>query len=490
MKFSRYIWELFRNSADGVNDIRLFQDIDIEELSKKFRFAIDIEYVNENRKPLVFQPYSEMLNALENDCVQTICQAKHLFQKRIIKYVENDKYNCFIHCLAAYSTALFQKFPDYFFPFYFYSESYPDFISICGNFDITLPPLPPRHDWIKRTWYYYNICEILHGFRNKHDIDAKEFPAFFYSFGLKTMEKTSEEDLPKPSRVYFLGAGNGGGNEENNLDFNFLDEADKNSTTVWGAGNLNIKKGDLVLFYCVSPRKYLHSIWRALEDSYIDPFRFHYFCVKLGYPQKIIPVSFQELKRNSVFKENSTVNSHMQGMNGRPLTVQEYSELLNMIENKGQSTGSLIKLPVYNRGGTHIESERDVEMQLIEPLLKDLGFQNNDWVRQMPIRMGRQTKYFSDYAIHVNQTKGKEKAKIILEAKYSINSGKQLQEAFDQARSYGLRLQSEKIVLADRDFIWVYSKNKSDFDSIPTLKMHWNELTNSDNLYKLSKKLK
>ncbi|MCF8302803.1 MAG: hypothetical protein K9I94_05950 [Bacteroidales bacterium] len=79
----------------------------------------------------------------------------------------------------------------------------------------------------------------------------------------------------------------------------------------------------------------------------------------------------------------------------------------------------------------------------------------------------------------------REKARIVLEAKYSINSEKDLQEAFDQARSYGLRLQSEKIVLADRDFVWVYGKANGDFHSDPVLKLHWNELTGSDKLYEL-----
>ena len=87
-------------------------------------------------------------------------------------------------------------------------------------------------------------------------------------------------------------------------------------------------------------------------------------------------------------------------------------------------------------------------------------------------------------------TKGKEKAKIILEAKYSINSDKQLDDAFFQARSYGLRLQSKKTILAERDFVWLYEKINGDFDQNPTLKFHWNNLIDSDNLCKLKEKLR
>lgn len=306
---------------------------------------------------------------------------------------------------------------------------------------------------------------------------------------LNSLEVVAETELPKPSRIYFLGAGASGGKEEDNWDFQFLDNSNAESTHAWGAGGLNIKKGDLVLMYCLSPRKYLHSIWRALEDSFVDPFSFYYYGVKVGFPQKIPHIGFQDLKNNPVFMDNSTVKANMQGLNGRALIVTEYSELLKMIEQKGQTIDDLPKLPIYDRVHKDIENERDVEQQLIEPLLLDLGFKEKDWIRQLPLKMGRQSKYYPDYAILASTINGKEKAKLILEAKYSISSDKQLEESFYQARSYGLRLQSEKIILADRDFVWVYGKTKGDFEPKPILKFHWNDLTNSDNLHELKEKL-
>ncbi len=487
MKFNRYIWDIFRNSDEGKKDIEVFQNVDINRLSDRFGFEIGYFYDEENK---LQSRYEFAINALKNQKVSSFQQARKLFSDEVIEKICDHKFNGFIESLETFSTAWFQSFPEYFIPYYFNSETYPDFVSICENLGIILPPIPTRHNWVNRTWYYFEICETLHNFRKKFGIEATEFPVLFYSFGFKIIEKEKEEDLPKPSRIYFLGAGANAGKGDDNWDFNFLDNSERNSTAVWGAGNLNIKKGDLVLIYCVSPRQYLHSIWRALEDSFIDPFRYHYYCVKVGFPHKIKPVHFQELKENRIFKNNSTVKSQMQGMNGRPLTAKEYAELLRMIGKKGQNTDLLPKLPVYNREIDHIENEADVEQQLIEPLLKDLGFRDYDWMRQMPLRMGRQTKYYPDYAIKANALKGKEKAQIVLEAKYSISSEKQLQEAFDQARSYGLRLQSEKIVLADRDFLWIYEKNKDDFDSTPILRVHWNELSDSDMLFKLKTILK
>lgn len=494
MKFTNYIWELYKKSDKGKNETLIFEKNNIDKLSSKFDFELIIEQEKNNNGELeFFYPYKEMLNVLEKVTINNFSEARNLFEKLVISIIieeDDKKNNFFFDYIEAFSTALCHRFPEYFLPYYFTMGNYSDFIRICENFGINLPPNPPRNNQEKRTWFYFETCEILHQFRKKHDITPKHFPAFLYYFGIDCLEQIEEKELPKPSRIYFLGAGAGVVKEQDNLDFHFLDNANIKSSNTWGAGGLKIKKGDLGLMYCLSPRKYLHSIWRALEDSFIDPYTYYYYGVKVGFPQKIKHIGFHELKTNSVFKDNSTVKANMQGLNGRSLTIKEYKELLRIIEDKGQSTKDLPKLPVYERNIEHIENEHDVEQQLIEPLLKDLGFKESDWIRQLPIRMGRQTNYYSDYAIIVNNTAGKEKAKIVLEAKYSINSDKQLEDTFLQARSYGLRLQSKIIVLADRDFVWLYEKIDGDFEQKPILKFHWNALISSDNIYKLKEKMK
>lgn len=492
MKFTKYIWELYKESEKGKSELEIFKKENIEKLSSKFEFDLLFEYKGENEEIEKFYPYKELYNELAKDTLNDFKDAKELFNEIVIEPIieENQtKYNWFFEFIGSYSCALYHRFPDYFIPYFFTRDNYSDFLVLCENFGISLPPNPSRNSQEKRAWFYFEICETLHQFRKRHKISSNDFPAFLYCFGLNSLEKTEETELPKPSRAYFLGAGAGFAKEKDNPDFMFLDNSNNLSTNTWGAGGLKIKKGDLVLMYCLSPRKYIHSIWRAIGDSFIDPFSYYYYGVKVGFPQKVKHITFQELKDNSIFKQNPTVKANMQGLNGRPLTTVEFSEMLRLIKLKGQSVDILPQLPIYERDCAHIESERDVEIQLIEPLLKDLGFKEKDWIRQLPLKMGRQTKYYPDYAILASSSKGKEKAKIILEAKYSINSDNQLEEAFFQARSYGLRLQSEKIVLADRDFVWVYQKQNGDFEFNPILKVHWNELINSDNLYKLKAKL-
>jgi hypothetical protein len=492
MKFTKYIWDLYRNSEKGKKELTLFSKNNIENLSLKFDFELIVEFIDENDQIEKYYPYNEAYKELDKEKINNFKDAKELFNRIVIKPIIEEKpknNNFFFEFIGSFSTALYHRFPDYFIPYYFTRDTYSDFLLLCDNFGIILPSNPTRNSQEKRAWFYFEICKLMHQFRKTKNISAEEFPAFLYCFSIDSLEIIEEPELPKPSRVYFLGAGAEFAQEKDNPDFEFLDNSNSQSTHSWAAGGLKIKKGDLVLMYCHSPRKFIHSIWRAIDDSFINPFSYYYYGVKIGFPKKIKPITFKELKFNSVFKENPTIKANMQGLNGKAITTFEFSEFQKLIEKKGQSTKNFPKLPIYKRVFDKIENERDVEVQLIEPLLKDLDFKEKDWIRQLPIRMGRQTKYYPDYAIIENSTKGKEKAKIILEAKYSINSDKQLEEAFLQARSYGLRLQSDKIIIADRDFVWLYEKKNNDFEFNWILKLHWNDLTNADNLYQLKSKL-
>lgn len=483
MEFSKYIWDLYKESETGKYEIGLFSSKNYKLLAEKFNFTIEIE--NEDDPSDTFFLYEEIknefLNELNGKQITRFSEARELIKNVLINIAQEENFNKFLEYLGVASTVLYHIFPDYFLPFYFTSEDYTKFLALCDDFEIALPNNPQRNDWVKRTLFYFEICECLHEFRSKIGIDSLEFPAFMYFFGLRTLKKQEEQDLPKPSKVRFIGGGKG--------DYEFLDNVDKESTNTWGAGNLQIKKGDILLMYCTAPRSSLQSIWRATEDSFVFPFGYYYYQVQIGYPKKIPLISLNELKNNQVFKNNSSVRGNMQGLNGRGISVEEYIELLKLIEEKGKNTKLLPKLPEYIRDNNNIENEHDVEIILIEPLLRDLGFAEKNWVRQFPLRMGRKTKYYPDYAILAKTTKGIERAKYILEAKYSISSDKQLIDAFHQARSYALRLQSDKIILADIEFVWLFERNNSGFQQAPILKLNWMELKDPDKLYLLKQRL-
>ena len=119
--------------------------------------------------------------------------------------------------------------------------------------------------------------------------------------------------------------------------------------------------------------------------------------------------------------------------------------------------------------------ERDVEVNYLEPFLRRLGFSRDDWVRQLPVRIGRGQKAYPDYALKVRGTGDDVTADYIWEAKYTIPSENQLRIDFGQAKSYALLLRAKVIGLVSKEGIWyVTADDNYDFDCIKHYS--WDEL--------------
>jgi hypothetical protein len=121
-----------------------------------------------------------------------------------------------------------------------------------------------------------------------------------------------------------------------------------------------------------------------------------------------------------------------------------------------------------------VKNEREVELKLVEPLLKDLGYSSNDWVRQMSVHMGRGERNIPDYVFFAKQEKGYEEGKMVLETKYHIKAI-ELEVVFKQARSYAMRLDSLLIVICDKEAIWIYERINGSFDRSIYIKTYWGE---------------
>lgn len=199
--------------------------------------------------------------------------------------------------------------------------------------------------------------------------------------------------------------------------------------------NLNTKKGDILIHYETSPISAITCLWIAQTDGVIDPF-FHY------------------------------------------------------LKAKGFDTDTLPKLyaPTLPKN-VSIEIERDVEQQLLEPLLNSMEwYENKDFIRQLPIHAGRGHRIFPDYALHYDNKPDEEKAKILIEAKLYMKNNQEIEEAFLQARSYAHLLESSVIVLCDKQCLIVYEKKQS-FDRDNYKKYYWGELENPDLFNELKDKL-
>lgn len=68
--------------------------------------------------------------------------------------------------------------------------------------------------------------------------------------------------MPQPKKAFFVGDG-----INNNGDFEYLDKANDNTVYNW-QGNPDTQPGDIIVMYCLSPRSYIHSIWRAVTEIF------------------------------------------------------------------------------------------------------------------------------------------------------------------------------------------------------------------------------
>ncbi|NJM11883.1 MAG: hypothetical protein HC889_08380 [Synechococcaceae cyanobacterium SM1_2_3] len=272
-----------------------------------------------------------------------------------------------------------------------------------------------------------------------------------------------------------------GGGINQNGDSEWLDNSGDNSITYW-QGNVDTKRGDIVLVYCLSPRSYIHSVWRAKTDGFIEPFFYFYNSIWICSPIKIVPITYEELRNDPILSQNGLVKGSMQGINGRKFTFVEYEAILDLLQRKGQDISVLPKLePLLNIStNVNIKEEKDVENQLIEPLLGKLGYTNNDWTRQMAVRMGSGEKIYPDYAFFIKEGRGEEQAKMILEAKYRIRTQKELFKAYWQAKSYALRLQSRVFAIAAIEGLWIFSLEKSGFGFEKHVYKTWKETYHPD----------
>lgn len=241
--------------------------------------------------------------------------------------------------------------------------------------------------------------------------------------------------------------------------------------------------------YELAPYSHISSIWRAVSPGYDDPFRFWPGVVWLGQPVTIPPVSLEELKADPVWSQKGLVKANMQGVSGRACSREEYAALLNIVQRKGFDISRLPALPeLAGRPDTPLACERDVEKYLLEPFLRQLGLTENDWLRQMPLRMGRGIRYSPDYVIHAGTERGNEKGAFICEAKFRISSEKQRKEDFSQAKSYALRLDCRGLLLASCEGIWLsFSRDDHAFEKMEFF--DWEALSDPDAVHAVKRKL-
>jgi hypothetical protein len=493
MRFNNYVWGLYKNSTEGKEliDHWLPRDNFPDE-----RFAVtipDIKALN-RLKDSGLEKYIKGNKVNFRQFRYDYFSTRFIFSRENIRDLFSDwtingitlgQYDIFpadgpeywLNKIRYLSRVFYDLFPDYFFP-YTHECKFRIFRDIFNEFGIPLPNMPKKRELLNRVFYYLDLCDALYEFRKSYDLTPPELCAFLYGFAPAIVEELEDPELPNPSKVWFVG-----GDRHN---FELLEEATTDSVISW-QGNVDTRRGDIIVMYCLTPRSYVHSIWRANNDGFADPFFHWYSVVEMSKPIKLdVNVTQKELESNPVWSQNPLVRKNLQGINGYPIGYNEYLELISILKSKGQDIGLLPMIkPTTKLASKDLQNERDVEVRLIEPMLKLIGYDEHDWIRQMPIKMGRGERNFPDYCFGAVSKRGEEIATMILESKFELKTQNELQEAYYQTKSYALRLQAEIFIIASKEGIWIYEQKNRLFKFDDFVHFTWIEVEDPDGLNRL-----
>lgn len=370
-----------------------------------------------------------------------------------------------------YTTFLTILFSDLFIPYYFQCN-FNVFQQIATEFEIELPPIPLKKDYRGRFYYYGEICEALHKFRRAHGMSLYELCAFLYDFAPQYIGGVNSyiiQDLPEPKSVFLTG----GAQEDEKLS--------ENSASIcrWQCSP-DTRAGDLVVMYLRTPISAVDSVWRSVSIGFNDPFFYYYRCTYIARPHKLKRISQKQLQEDAVFKELPIIKKNMQGVNGVELYPSVYNHLIDLAES------DLPRLEDITADTGYICSEKDVENELIKPLLKKLGYKEQEYQQQLYMEIGNHNHaLIPDFVIHPVVSTGHQSADFLVEAKLSIPSTKLLEEAKTQARGYAKLLSAKYAVVASKEGIWI-TKVDDDY-SRDILSLSWEEFKKRDKFHDVEK---
>lgn len=487
MKFNQYLWNLYKNSSEGKSAISEFSNrkewIEEERLFEKYNPKIKNGFNSEMICGILEDFWCYKVSEYEGIELKSLDDAGKLYEEIISTglMIESEEmlrigdYEKMLEYIPLLSMELNYLFGEYFFPYLYINEFF-HLEKLADYFEIELPPIPKKPDYKARCMYYWELCKIFYMFRTKNGLDPDELSAFMYDYTQNRLTKEDNIEIPKPSAAWFIGG--------------LIKGYGKEWTTGFWQSNKETKKGDILIHYETSPVSAITCLWIAQVDGVIDPFSHYYSNTYVSNKIDIPHISLKELKADEYFSDHPLVRKNFQGVNGWPATGKDYAELMRMIEAKGFNTSALpqIYIPSLPEGIT-VKNERDVEVNLLEPLLNGMGwYEHKNYIRQLPIHAGRGHRIFPDYALHYDNKPEEEKAKVLIEAKYHMKNNQEIESAFLQAFSYAKLLLSSVIVLCDKEYILVYEK-KQGFSRDRYKKYYWEDMKNPDLYNELKNRL-
>jgi len=484
------LWNLYKESEKGKKDIELF-NYEGEYIGDQIlHLAERLNDLGGEYQPSILLKQVEIFfHNLQDNEIMDWDTTRENFEKFIEDYelyatyedengisidnevvvIQKDKFRdkaAFVQPLSIY----LYYFYDWFKPILFSSRF--DIVQRnCDLLGIELPEIPRTNDYKTYCMYYYDICEAFNQFQQDNQLTDAELCACVYMFAPMLQDnQKSEVDLPDATNVWLTGT-------KNKPDFEFLDDLanDPSKESVW-ASNERTRKGDIVIMYCNAPRSYIHSIWRATQEGIFNPFDYYHSRSYLGHGVLCPKISFNDLKADPFLSQVPIVRKNLQGLKGVELTAKEYSELLRLMQEKGGDIEKLPKLSVSTvLDDSDIKIEKDVEEKILIPILKELGYKDEDWTRQLSRKAGRKEKAIPDFVFFPKGDKHFELSPFVIEAKYDMRPVTEQIKAFNQCRSYASMLRSKIMGICDKERLIIYKVAENGFSdrNKPIFEKHW-----------------
>ncbi|MDD6658500.1 MAG: type I restriction enzyme HsdR N-terminal domain-containing protein [Eubacteriales bacterium] len=483
--FNQYQWSLYLNSG-GIEVCKMFENNITSSYTKSYIKSICKMHKYFCPSDIATISLEEDLNDvsvfLKNN--SSLLESKTYTIKTALDYLYNiidngenlsvqQIFREFSYSVPFYSTILAIELPELFVPYYFIFN-FQVLEDICIEFDILIPEIPNKKDYLNRFYYYGELCASFLEFRKKHNLTQFEFLAFLYDYAPNVTggkNKYISNNLPKASNAFLIGAP---------ADCDDL-KNDKSFCSYWQC-NEDTQIGDYAVMYLKNPISSINSVWRCVSKGYIDPLFYYYHYAYIAKPISIDKISKSELEKDDIFKSNSLVCKNMQGVNGWYLKPSEFNHLMDL--------GNAPKLKLdYSMPLVDVEisKEKDVENKLIKRLLTQLKYKECDYTQQFRIKLGNHnTALIPDFVLLPNSEN--KTAFAIIEAKITIPNKKALETVKVQAKSYARQLLAKYCIIASQEKVWIYCIN--DDYSKEIFSATWEDICKPDTFATLNKLIK
>lgn len=511
---NKKIWDLYKNSKQGINAITAFtitkevleNDKTIENkimsifpfcckylgnmpedyLINSFFLAKESLLVNSislNENETASEYFSRVIDNIEIGWVN-VTNDRHYFRPKNEKpIVKRRDYKGICGFISEISLCLYFYEPNRFVPILF-QERFDILMKILDILEIPMPKLPANKDKRGRLLFYNDLCENILQFAKSNDLTSEETCACIYDFALMLLEDANDAntELPEPTNIWLVG-----GSKEDYKTF--LKNPVEGAISAWTC-SANTKRGDIIVMYVRSPYSCIQSIWRANIDGVYTPFNYYNSRTEIAKGIIVPYITLDELKTDLHFAHLPIVRKNMQGVNGVQLSAINYKELQRMLTTKGLDVSTLPQL--YSPAlefAEHLGNEKDVEKKLLIPLLYKLGYLQTDWTRQLVQKVGRKEKAIPDFVFFPKGEIHFQNAPMIIEAKYNMYSALERTKSYNQALSYARLMKSTTFGICDKDRLIIYKERNGVFSRFkPVFERHWQSL-NDDEVFRQLKLL-